>query len=59
MIGISKYVTKDTGTRGLFQYFIKVVPTRSKGNVVEGLGNRALKTRKEGEGRVVETNHYF
>ena len=43
--GVRKIVTKDYGTTGLFQYFIKIVPT-----TYVGYGRR---------GRDVETNRYF
>lgn len=43
--GVSKIVTKEYGTTGLFQYFIKVVPTKYK-----NAGPRNID---------VETNRYF
>jgi hypothetical protein len=52
--GVSKYVTEETGTTGLFQYFIKVVPTRYRGDIIEDMGVTII----EGE-RVLETNRYF
>lgn len=62
--GSTKIVTADTGTTGLFQYFIKVVPTTF-------VGERALPRKAKEAGlmpfeagvidneRVVETNRYF
>lgn len=43
--GVSKIVTKEYGTTGLFQYFIKVVPT-----IYKGVGPRKSD---------LETNRYF
>jgi endoplasmic reticulum-Golgi intermediate compartment protein 3 len=43
--GAEKFVTKEYGATGLFQYFIKIVPTTYK-----GAGNR---------GNDLETNRYF
>jgi len=43
--GITKIVTREHGTTGLFQYFIKIVPTTYVG--------------KGKQGDVVETNRYF
>jgi len=42
--GVSKIVTEQNGSTGLFQYFVKIVPTTYKGF---------------SEGRVLETNRYF
>jgi hypothetical protein len=52
--GVSKYVTEETGTTGLFQYFIKVVPTRYRGDIIEDMGVTII-----GGERVLETNRYF
>jgi hypothetical protein len=45
MDGVMKVVTRETGTTGLFQYFIKVVPTTYLG--------------KGTNGGALETNRYF
>lgn len=45
--GVAKIVTKEHGTTGLFQYFIKIVPTTF-----------ISKNKKGGEG-IVETNRYY
>lgn len=42
--GVSKYVTEDNGGTGLFQYFIKIVPTIYK---------------KEEPSNTIETNRFF
>ena len=54
MNGVGKYVTEETGTTGLFQYFIKVVPTRYKGDIVDDLGGWW-----SGGEKLLETNRYF
>lgn len=69
MNGLSKFVTEETGTTGLFQYFIKVVPTRYKGEIIHELvsGNNLETTttttttkRVPGdEEYILETNRYF
>ena len=53
MNGVTKVVTEETGTTGLFQYFIKVVPTVYKGADV--LGDMALEVKDN----LLETNRYF
>jgi endoplasmic reticulum-Golgi intermediate compartment protein 3 len=45
--GVAKIVTKEHGTTGLFQYFIKIVPTSYIGQGEKGLPSR------------IETNRYF
>ena len=55
MNSVSKVVTEETGTTGLFQYFIKVVPTKYKGDIVADMG---VTTREGGE-ELLETNRYF
>jgi len=55
MNGVDKVVTEETGTTGLFQYFIKVVPTKYKGDVLDDLG---VPSRSDGE-KMLETNRYF
>lgn len=50
--GISKIVTEENGSTGLFQYFIKIVPTTYKGE--EMIGSVA----KPGQ-TTLETNRYF
>jgi hypothetical protein len=66
MNGISKFVTEETGTTGLFQYFIKIVPTRYKGEIIHELvgGNNLETTTKKkqipgDEEHILETNRYF
>ncbi|KAL7537982.1 hypothetical protein ACHAWF_005959 [Thalassiosira exigua] len=60
MNGVSKMVTEETGTTGLFQYFIKVVPTKYKGDAIDNL-DAVLESMTGGTGddRVLETNRYF
>ncbi|KAL9187323.1 hypothetical protein ACHAXT_001426 [Thalassiosira profunda] len=55
MNSVSKVVTEETGTTGLFQYFIKVVPTKYKGDIVADMGV----TTREGSEELLETNRYF
>ena len=64
MNGIRKTTTEELGTTGLFQYFIKIVPTRYKGDSIDNfLG--VPSTQKRGEksnydnDKIVETNRYF
>jgi endoplasmic reticulum-Golgi intermediate compartment protein 3 len=47
LTGLSKIVTKEHGTTGLFQYFIKIVPTTYIGKGDKGATSR------------IETNRYF
>lgn len=56
MNGVTKIVTEETGTTGLFQYFIKVVPTRYKGDILDEM-SLDLKDIK-GE-KMLESNRYF
>ncbi|KAL7477067.1 hypothetical protein ACHAW6_002881 [Cyclotella cf. meneghiniana] len=55
MNSVSKLVTEETGTTGLFQYFIKVVPTMYKGDILDYL-QLPYKTK---ENKVLETNRFF
>jgi len=56
MDGVSKEVTSEYGT-GLFQYFIKVVPTTYKGDdLIDEMGVQLPKGQDE---KVLETNRYF
>lgn len=60
--GVSKIVQEEHGTTGLFQYFIKVVPTNYIGmdDLVEGLDESEKFALKSGNGPAVfETNRYF
>lgn len=59
--GITKIVTENTGTTGLFQYFIKVVPTTYIGDNVPSMPKGAESFPSPGGGmeKVVETNRYF
>jgi endoplasmic reticulum-Golgi intermediate compartment protein 3 len=67
--GVTKIVTDDTGTTGLFQYFIKVVPTTYVGEIPAQNGDRnpaALPEEVKNSAlfgfkkrQVLETNHYF
>jgi len=50
--GVSKIVTEENGSTGLFQYFIKIVPTTYKGE--EMIGSVA-----EPGQTTLETNRYF
>ncbi|KAL7532123.1 hypothetical protein ACHAXR_007253 [Thalassiosira sp. AJA248-18] len=65
MNGVSKVVTEETGTTGLFQYFIKVVPTKYKGDITDGLGVVQQQQQKQnqpqgvGGEKLLETNRYF
>mmetsp|Transcript_1292 Transcript_1292/g.3063 ORF Transcript_1292/g.3063 Transcript_1292/m.3063 type:complete len:429 (-) Transcript_1292:42-1328(-) len=54
MNSVSKVVTEDTGTTGLFQYFIKVVPTKYKGDIMDHLGLPSKTSDK-----ILETNRFF
>ena len=55
MNGVDKVVTEDTGTTGLFQYFIKVVPTTYKGDIIDDLGIPS----NDNVPKILETNRYF
>jgi hypothetical protein len=58
--GITKIVTQEMGTTGLFQYFIKVVPTRISGDIIDDMGAKTLPPGiRSGERRILETNRYF
>lgn len=52
--GVSKIVKDEHGTTGLFQYFIKVVPT----NYI-GLGDGKKQAKNSKIPTIVETNRYF
>jgi len=61
MNGVTKIVTEETGTTGLFQYFIKVVPTVYKGDILDDMALE-LKETNVGDGKdekMVESNRYF
>lgn len=54
--GISKIVTEDNGVSGMFQYFIKIVPTAYKGKkIVEQLDPNFDMSKEP----LLETNRYF
>ena len=55
MNSVNKLVTEETGTTGLFQYFIKVVPTMYKGDILDEL----KLPYKSKENKVLETNRFF
>lgn len=60
LTGTTKIVTERVGTTGLFQYFIKIVPTSYVGDAFPG--NPELVTEStsgEGEEKRIETNRYF
>lgn len=57
--GVNKLVTEETGTTGLFQYFIKVVPTKYKGDIIDDLGVPTSKSTTGGGDKILETNRYF
>lgn len=57
--GVTKIVTDDSGTTGLFQYFIKIVPTTVVGDeTIPALSDKAENASKGNES-FVETNRYF
>jgi hypothetical protein len=60
MNGVTKIVTEETGTTGLFQYFIKVVPTVYRGDILDDLALE-LKDNNSDDNteKVLETNRYF
>ena len=51
--GVAKIVTEESGTTGLFQYFIKVVPTTYHDNAVPGETANLPNPKK------LDTNRYF
>lgn len=68
--GVTKIVTEDTGTTGLFQYFIKVVPTTYVGDdaipaLPEGADSlpslfpETEESKSKEEKNAMETNRYF
>jgi hypothetical protein len=65
--GMKKIVTEKTGTTGLFQYFIKIVPTSYVGDAFPNVQQRAdslpslYEEIEEGGGtqKKIETNRYF
>jgi len=64
--GSTKIVTESTGTTGLFQYFIKVVPTTYVGDNALPIGTNnekadvlSFEATMVGKDRVIETNRYF
>jgi hypothetical protein len=63
--GVTKIVTDTTGTTGLFQYFIKIVPTTYIGKdafpAVIKAGGRPNNLEEEGQADpdIFETNRYF
>ncbi len=66
--GVTKIVTEDTGTTGLFQYFIKIVPTTYVGNgaipsLPEGADSLPSLFPETEESKekddAMETNRYF
>jgi hypothetical protein len=67
MNGMTKIVTAEHGTTGLFQYFIKVVPTSYKGqgaipkNEATGVSLPSLypEVEESVESDLLETNRYF
>jgi hypothetical protein len=56
MNSVTKVVTEETGTTGLFQYYIKIVPTTYKGDILDGL---QLPSQKPTGEKVLETNRFF
>lgn len=58
--GVTKIVTKENGQSGMFQYFIKIVPTTYKGkNVVESISPDYDFSSNPNEIPKLETNRYF
>jgi len=54
--GVTKIVTKDNGVSGMFQYFIKIVPTTYKGKkIVQQIEPNFDMTKEP----LLETNRYF
>lgn len=56
LVGMTKIITEQTGTTGLFQYFIKVVPTTYVGETAKLLAGGDAPPSPDGS---VETNRYF
>lgn len=54
--GVSKIVTQDNGVSGMFQYFIKIVPTSYKGRKIVKEIDPSFDKKKE---PLLETNRYF
>jgi hypothetical protein len=59
MNGVKKVVAEETGTTGLFQYFIKVVPTVYKGNILDDMTLELKDNNYHKNEKVLETNRYF
>jgi len=59
MNGVTKIVTEETGTTGLFQYFIKVVPTVYKGDIVDDMAVELKDVKSDKDEKVLESNRYF
>jgi len=57
--GTTKIVTEDVGTTGLFQYFIKIVPTSYAGDAFPGNPKLAEDDSNGSGGKKFETNRYF
>mmetsp|Transcript_8224 Transcript_8224/g.12385 ORF Transcript_8224/g.12385 Transcript_8224/m.12385 type:complete len:518 (-) Transcript_8224:70-1623(-) len=58
--GVTKIVTEENGVSGMFQYFIKIVPTTYKGkNVVKTISPGYDFSKDPNEIPVLETNRYF
>jgi hypothetical protein len=63
--GVTKIVTNSTGTTGLFQYFIKIVPTTYIGkdafppDMKAAGGSRLPNMEKDQDPDIFETNRYF
>lgn len=54
MNAVTKVVTEETGTTGLFQYYIKIVPTMYTGDILDD-----LKLPFNPEEKKLETNRFF
>ena len=59
MNGVTKIVTEETGTTGLFQYFIKVVPTVYKGDILDDMALEVKEVKGDNDVKMVESNRYF
>ncbi len=63
--GVQKIVTEDDGSTGMFQYFLKVVPTTYKGAKVVNMVypnfklNNNNKNDNNDDNVILETNRYF
>ena len=57
--GVTKIVTEDTGTTGLFQYFIKVVPTTYVGKAISEASSSLSSKGSLDETARLETNRVF